>query len=259
MKVIILGCGTSGGIPVIGNRWGSCDPSNPKNRRSRTSALAEWGGHRFLIDSSPDLRSQLLACEIPDIDAVLYTHTHADHTHGLNDLCLLSRRKNAPIPIYGDKDTIDSLMTSFTYAFKDPGNDHYKPFLAPYIIQWGVPFPVFGHTIEAFRQDHGIIESTGFLLGSFAYSTDVCGLEDAVLEKLSEAALDLWVIDCLQREPHRTHSYLEQTLGWIQRVKPKRAVLTHLSPHLDYEILASELPTGVEPAYDGMVIDIMKS
>lgn len=254
MKLTILGCGTSAGVPVIGNRWGNCDPKNPKNRRSRTSALVEWDGKRILIDSSPDLRFQLLATHIEDVDAVLYTHAHADHTHGINDLCLLSRRKNAAIPIYGDKDTLRALTTSFEYAFKDPGNDHYKPFLDANEIRPSVSFSLFGKTVTPFIQDHGIIQSVGFKIGPIAYSTDVCQLDPHILDDLKEARLKVWVVDCLQLEPHRTHSHLAQTLQWIEHVKPEQAILTHLSPHLDYDTLSTMLPTNVEPAYDGLSV-----
>lgn len=256
MRVTILGCGTSGGIPVIGNRWGACDPSNPRNRRSRASAMVEWNGKKILLDSSPDLRSQLLAYAIDDVDAVLYTHIHADHTHGINDLCLLSRRKNAPIPVYGDSHTVDGLLQSFEYAFRSPDNDHYLPFLKEHVIEPERPFSVFDLQVYPFPQDHGIIQTLGFRLGSFAYSTDVRRFEESVLQELKEAQLGLWVVDCLQLEPHRTHSHLEQTLRWIDFVKPKRAVLTHLSPHLDYATLAKNLPKDVEPAYDGLVVEL---
>jgi phosphoribosyl 1,2-cyclic phosphate phosphodiesterase len=254
MKLTILGCGTSAGVPMIGNRWGACNPENPKNRRTRTSALVAWEGHHILIDSSPDLRYQLLSTGIDDVDAVLYTHAHADHTHGLNDLCLLSRRKNAAIPIYGDKETLDALMTSFEYAFKDPGNDHYKPFLVSNEIRTNVPFSLFGQEVEPFPQDHGIIQSVGFKIGEIAYSTDVRLMNKKVLDWLKASALKVWVVDCLQLEPHRTHSHLAQTLKWIRHVKPERAILTHLSPHLDYDALSAMLPPNVVPAYDGMTV-----
>ena len=256
MKLTILGCGTSGGIPVIGNRWGSCDPTNPRNRRSRSSAMVEWNGKRILIDSSPDLRSQLLSTEIDDVDAVLYTHAHADHTHGINDLCLLSRRKNAAIPIYADEPTLKALLTSFEYAFKDPGNDHYKPFLEANKIGTNTPFSLFDQVVEPFPQDHGIIQSVGFKVGKIAYSTDVQRLDNAVLDWLKESSLKIWVVDCLQLEVHRTHSHLAQTLEWIDYIQPERAILTHLSPHLDYQALQDKLPPSVEPAYDGMVLGV---
>lgn len=256
MKLTILGCGTSGGSPVIGNHWGSCDPKNPKNRRSRTSALVEWNGKRVLIDSAPDLRSQLLLTEIDDIDAVLYTHPHADHTHGINDLCLLSRRKNAPIPIYADQNTANALLTSFEYAFKDPGNDHYKPFLEINKIEAGIPFSLFGKVVDPFAQDHGIIQSLGFKIGAIAYSTDVQRLDSSTLDWLKTASLKVWVVDCLQLEVHRTHSHLAQTLEWIKHVNPKRAILTHMSPYLDFDTLKSQLPEGVEPGYDGLWVDL---
>jgi len=251
IKVTILGCGTSGGVPTIGDRWGTCDPKNPKNRRLRASvAVALESGETILIDTSPDLRAQLLDNHIHDVDAVLYTHQHADHTHGLNDLGVVSRLKNKEIPVYGDEETLDDIVKSFGYAFYDPNNDHYLPFLKAHIIDLS-PFSLFGQTIEPFRQDHGIIQSLGFKIGAFAYSTDVCRLDDTVLDHL-QGKLDVWVVDCLRYEPHRTHSHLAQTLQWIEHVKPKRAILTHMCPYLDYDTLAKQLPDGVEPGYDGL-------
>lgn len=253
MKVTVLGCGTSGGVPVIGQRWGACDPKNPKNQRLRSSILLELGGKYVLVDTSPDLRYQLLRVEVPTIDAVLYTHAHADHTHGLNDLCLVSRFKDAEIPVYGDKPTLDALQKSFGYAFHNPDNEHYKPFLEVHEIKTE-PFMLFGHTITPFEQDHGLINSLGFKVGNFAYSTDVCRLTPDVLESLK--GIDTWIVDCLRREPHTTHAHLDLTLEWIRYVKPRRAILTHMSPHLDYETLRQELPPGVEPAYDGLVVEV---
>lgn len=253
MKVTILGCGTSGGVPIIGDRWGNCDPKNPKNERLRSSALLEMGDKKVLIDTSPDLRYQLLREKVPTIDAVLYTHAHADHTHGLNDLCLVSRFKEAEIPVYGDKPTLDALRQSFGYAFHNPDNAHYQPFLTAHEIEY-TPFEVFGRTVEPFEQDHGLIKSLGFKIGDFAYSTDVCALKPEVLDFLK--GIDTWVVDCLRYEPHTTHSHLALTLEWIAYVKPRRAILTHLSPLLDYDTLCQELPAGVEPGYDRLTLEI---
>lgn len=253
MKITILGCGTSGGVPVIGDRWGSCDPTNPKNQRLRSSILVELAGKYILVDSSPDLRYQLLRAKVPTIDAVLYTHAHADHTHGLNDLCLVSRFKEEKIPVYGDKPTLDVLHQSFEYAFHNPDNEHYSPFLTAHEIR-DTPFELFGQTIEPFEQDHGLIKSLGFKVGNFAYSTDVCKLKPEVLDSLK--GIDTWVVDCLRYEPHTTHAHLDLTLEWINHVKPRRAILTHMSPHLDYETLKKDLPSGVEPAYDGLLVEV---
>lgn len=253
IAVTILGCGTSGGIPVIGNRWGDCDPKNPKNKRLRSSVLVEYHGKKILIDSSPDLRYQLLRAHVDTLDAVLYTHAHADHTHGLNDLCLVSRFKEAEIPVYADADTLSQLQQSFGYAFSNPGNEHYRPFLKPHTFE-EKPFDLFGQTITPFPQDHGFCTSYGFRIGDFAYSTDVKAFAPDVLDQLK--GLKLWVVDCLQYMPHQTHSHLDQTLEWIEVVKPERAILTHMSPRLDYETIKAQLPEGVEPAYDGLRISL---
>ena len=212
------------------------------------------GDKKVLIDTSPDLRYQLLREKVPTIDAVLYTHAHADHTHGLNDLCLVSRFKEAEIPVYGDKPTLDALHQSFGYAFHNPDNEHYAPFLTAHEISNYQSFEMFGHTVQPFEQDHGLIQSLGFRIGNFAYSTDVCGLKPEVLESLK--GLDTWIVDCLRYEPHTTHAHLALTLEWIAHVKPKRAILTHMSPLLDYETLRQEVPAGVEPGYDGMVLEM---
>ena len=251
MKIRILGCGTSAGVPALGNRWGLCDPKNPKNKRLRTSALVQVGDKNILIDSSPDLRYQLMRENIGVVHAVIYTHQHADHTHGINDLGPISRINKFDMPIYANRETLEDLKAAFGYAFHDPENGHYHPFLLPQEID-ETPFDLFGHTVQPFEQDHGIIKSLGFRIGDFAYSTDVCKLSPSALERLQ--GIKVWVVDCLQRDPHGTHSYLDQTLEWIAHVKPERAILTHMSNTLDYQTLKADLPEGVEPAYDGMIL-----
>lgn len=254
MKVTILGCGSSSGVPFINGFWGNCDPSNPKNKRLRASVCVHHNNKNILIDCSPDVRFQLLQNGIKDIDAVLFTHAHADHCHGLNDLGLISRFKKKEIPLYGDKKTMDQIQHAFGYAFPQEADEgFYRHFVTANIID-DSPFELEGLKIHHFEQDHGVTTSRTFRIGKFAYSTDVKTLTKDQLDNLK--GLDVWVVDCLREAPHLTHSHLEQTLEWIEYVKPKRAILTHLSIELDYDDLMKKLPASVEPAYDGLVFDV---
>jgi phosphoribosyl 1,2-cyclic phosphate phosphodiesterase len=251
MKVRILGCGTSGGVPRIGNIWGACDPANPKNRRSRVSILVEEGDHRILIDTSPDLRQQLLDANVQDIDAVFWTHDHADHTHGLDDLRgLLHLRNGRPIPCYGDAGTLASLRKRFAYVFAGSGD--YRPSAEARTLEG--PVQVGPMTVIPFEQEHGGITSLGFRIGRMAYSTDVTGFPEASAPMLH--GLELWIVDCLRPEPHPTHAHIDMTLGWIARYKPRRAILTHMDISMDYGALQHTLPSGIEPAFDGMEITL---
>ncbi len=251
MKVRILGCGTSGGVPRIGNRWGACDPANPKNRRSRVSILVEEADHRILIDTSPDLRQQLLDADVQDIDAVFWTHDHADHTHGLDDLRgLMHLRDGRSMPCYSDAGTLASLRKRFGYVFH--GSHDYRPSAEARELEG--PVQVGPMTVVPFVQDHGPVTSLGFRIGRMAYSTDVIGFPPESEPLLD--GLDLWIVDCLRPEPHPTHAHLDMTLGWIERYKPGSAVLTHMDISMDYETLKQQLPAGVEPAYDGMEITL---
>lgn len=254
MKVKILGCGTSGGIPFINGFWGNCDPNNPKNRRTRASVCLEHKGKNILIDCSPDVRQQCLENKITDIDAVVFTHAHADHCHGLNDLCLMSRFKKQLIPLYGDQNTMDQIQAAFGYAFpQKDGNDFYKPFVEAHILK-EEPFELEGLTFHHFEQDHGVSKSRTFRVGKFAYSTDVKTLTKEQLNLLK--GLDTWVVDCLRDTPHLTHSHLDQTLEWIEYVKPKRAILTHMSLELAYDQLNAATPDHITPAYDGLTFEV---
>jgi phosphoribosyl 1,2-cyclic phosphate phosphodiesterase len=254
MRVRILGCGGSGGVPLIGGNWGACDPAEPKNRRRRCSLLVEHESATILIDTSPDLREQLLDAGTQRLDAVLYTHAHADHLHGIDDLRAINRLMRAPIAIYGDSGTLAAIEKRFGYVFKpiEPGGSFYKPTAVPHAIEG--PFEIAGLPIVPFAQDHGFSTTLGFRIGPVAYSTDVVALDEAAF-----AALDgvvLWIVDCLRHEPHPTHSHLAKTLAWIARVKPRRAVLTHMDVGFDYRSLRRELPEGVEPGYDGLTVEL---
>ena len=257
MRVTMLGCGPSWGVPRIGNEWGACDPANPKNRRSRVSVLVEEGDARLLIDTSPDLRAQLLAADVRGIDAVLYTHAHADHLHGIDDLRAVNRMMRRPLPIYADAATLAEIRTRFGYVL-GPGAEYggkagfYKPVLEPHEINGR--FAAAGVKVTPFAQDHGYSTTLGFRIGRFAYSTDVIRLDEAAFAALT--GTELWIVDCMRREPHRTHSHLAQTLEWIARVKPGRAILTHMDESLDYGRLKDELPAGVEPGHDGLVVEL---
>ena len=252
MKITILGCGSSGGVPLIGNNWGACDPGDPRNRRSRVSILVEDGNAALLVDTSPDMRQQLLTANVQKISAVLYTHAHADHCHGIDDLRSVNWLMDKPVPIYGDDTTLNDLQIRFPYVFKGssvPGH-FYRPSVETHRING--PFEVDGVKVVPFRQDHGHGHSLGFRFGDFAYSTDVHKLDEAAFSAL--AGVTLWVVDCVREEPHPTHSHLAQTLEWIERVNPDRAYLTHMSHTLDYAKLEAKLPARVRPAYDGLVL-----
>jgi phosphoribosyl 1,2-cyclic phosphate phosphodiesterase len=257
MKVTVLGCGPSWGVPKIGGGWGACDPANPRNSRRRAGIAVEEGDTTILVDTPPDLREALLATGIARIDAVIFTHAHADHLHGLDDLripCMLLGRS---IPAYSDAPTLAEIRTRFGYAFAGsyhPGKDGYefRAILEPHEV--GESFAAAGVAVTAYRQDHGRKHSLGLRIGPFAYSTDVTALDEAGFQALD--GVDVWIVDCMRREPHPTHSHLEQTLRWIAEVRPKRAILFHMDESLDYDGLRQELPPHVEPAYDGMVIEL---
>ncbi|MGH7048289.1 MAG: MBL fold metallo-hydrolase [Stellaceae bacterium] len=250
----MLGCGPSTGVPAIGPDWGRCDPADPRNRRRRASLLVEIGPVTILIDTSPDLREQLIDARVARLDAVLMTHAHADHLHGIDDLRQVNRRMHAAIPLWADAMALAEIRHRFGYALAPPAEPgrYYKPCLIPHQISG--PFAVAGVAVVPFTQDHGFITTLGFRIGPMAYSTDVVNLDDAAFATIDGA--ELWIIDCLRRGPHPTHSDLAKTLGWIARMRPRRAVLTHMDQSLDYQELSAELPAGVEPGRDGLVIEL---
>ena len=254
MKITVLGCGVSTGVPAIGPDWGRCDPADPRNRRRRSSILVECRGSTVLIDTSPDLREQLIDAAVSRIDAVLYTHPHADHLHGIDDLRTINRLMAQPIPIYSDERTLAEIGDRFGYVLKPAAADevYYRPVLAPHAISG--PFAAAGVPVVPFAQSHGFSTTLGFRIGGFAYSTDVVELDETAFAAL--AGVKVWIVDCLRREAHPTHSHLAKTLAWIERVKPRRALLTHMDQSLDYAELAAELPAGVEPGQDRLVIEM---
>ena len=250
MKLTILGCGTSSGVPRVGNDWGACDPANPRNRRRRVSILVEEGDGRILVDTGPDLREQLLYARVRDVDAILWTHDHADHCHGIDDVRQLFHARGAPVAGYARPDTLASLRLRFAYAFEGKGG--YPP------VVTAVPLPddlaVGGISVRTVDQPHGDIMSAGFRFdaggASIGYSTDVNALTEEM--RALFAGVDIWVVGALRRNPHPTHGHLDQVLGWIAAVKPGRAILTHMDQSMDYDALRAELPPTVEPGYDGL-------
>jgi phosphoribosyl 1,2-cyclic phosphate phosphodiesterase len=254
MRVTVLGCGASTGVPAIGPDWGRCDPADPRNRRRRVSALIEIGPVAILIDTSPDLREQLIDARVSRLDAVVLTHAHADHLHGIDDLRSVNRLMRQAIPLYADAKTLAEIERRFDYVLEpvaEPGR-YYKPALVPHEISGS--FEIESIPVVPFAQDHGFSTTLGLRIGAFAYSTDVTELDDDAFAAI--AGIELWVVDCLRREPHPTHSHLEKTLSWIARVRPRRAVLTHMDQSMDYRELVAELPSGVEPGRDGLVIEL---
>ena len=254
MKVTILGSGAAQGVPIWGWGWGACDPQNPKNKRTRASIFISAQDADILIDTSPDLRAQALRNDIEHVDAVFYTHGHADHCHGINEIQFLAGKQGAVIPIYASAETIKDLERMFSYAFhqQPDSSPFHKPFLKSNLIAG--PFQVKNLEITPFEQDHGFSKTLGFRIGNFAYSTDLIRLDDAAFNILE--GVQTWVVDCLRYEPSLTHAHLDLTLDWIRRVKPSRAILTHLSYHMDYETLQAQLPEGILVAYDGMVLEV---
>ncbi|MDR3496021.1 MAG: MBL fold metallo-hydrolase [Ancalomicrobiaceae bacterium] len=254
----ILGCGSSPGVPRIGNDWGACDPANPRNRRRRASLLvtraSAHGLTRVLIDTGPDLREQMLDAGVDWVDAVFYTHPHADHIHGIDDLRSFVLNRKRKVDIYADQATSDRLREAFSYCFATPPGSSYPPMLIDHRIAPGSAVTIDGPggpiTILPFEQQHGEIVSLGFRIGNVAYSPDVSGLDEQALPHLAD--LELWILDALRDRPHPSHFSLAEALEWIGRMQPRRAILTHMHIDLDYETVKASAPAGVEPAYDGM-------
>jgi phosphoribosyl 1,2-cyclic phosphate phosphodiesterase len=258
LRFTILGCGSSGGVPRLGNDWGDCDPANPKNRRRRCSLLVERTGAagvtRVLIDTSPDMRDQLLDAGVGTLDGVVFTHSHADHTHGIDDLRQVVFNLRRRLAVWADGPTQDALLSRFGYAFVQPPDSPYPPILDLNGIDGPVTVPGAGGEVvlEPFRADHGTMDALGFRIGPLAYLPDAVAIPEESWAHL--AGLDCWVVDALRRKPHPTHAHLEMTLGWIARARPARAVLTNMHLDMDFATLAAELPPGIEPAHDGMAI-----
>jgi phosphoribosyl 1,2-cyclic phosphate phosphodiesterase len=255
VRATILGCGAAGGVPMVSVGWGQCDPLEAKNRRLRPSILLQEGDISVLVDTGPDLRQQLLSANVNRLDAVLYTHGHADHTHGIDDLREVNRVMRAPIPAYGSADCLADIAERFAYVFEPLDLETvpvYKPWLVPNPVDG--PFQLGPWQVLPIDQDHGYSRTLGFRIGGMAYCTDVCEFPDSSLAMLEN--LDVWIIGCLVDQPHPTHAHVDKVVAWAEKLKPKRTVLTHMSPRLDYKALKARLPAGLEPAFDGMVIDL---
>jgi phosphoribosyl 1,2-cyclic phosphate phosphodiesterase len=276
LKFTILGCGSSGGVPRPAMGWGDCDPTNPKNRRRRTSLLVERGTHpnppplagdgregvtRVLVDTSPDLREQMLDAEVDWLDAVLYTHEHADHTHGIDDLRAFFLKRRRRVDVYLDEPTAASLHVKFGYCFTSPPGSDYPPIATEHRLSAGTPVTIHGEggpiTALPFLQQHGDIPSLGFRFGKLAYSCDLSDIPPTSVTALAD--LDVWILDALRYRPHPSHLSLDDALGWVARLKPRRAILTNLHSDLDYEILRSKLPVHVVPAFDGMTLSVAET
>ena len=260
LSFTILGCGSSGGVPRLGGLWGECDPANPKNRRRRCSLLVERNDAnrttRVLIDTSPDMRQQLLDAEIGQVDAVLFTHGHADHVHGIDDLRMIVFNKRERLDVWADGPTQERLYAGFGYAFTQPAGSPYPPILNMQTIKGDLTIDGAGGaiTFRPFRVGHGSIDALGFRVKDVAYLPDVAEIYDDAWKSLKD--LDIWIVDALRRAPHPTHAHLDQTLEWIDRAAPKRAILTNMHIDLDYETVAAETPDHVEPAFDGLRLTV---
>ncbi|HVJ02208.1 MAG TPA: MBL fold metallo-hydrolase [Sphingomonas sp.] len=253
MKIRILGSGTSSGVPRIGDDWGACDPADPRNRRTRASVLVSTETTTILIDTSPDMREQLLAAGVSDIDAVIWTHDHADHTHGIDDLRqLMHLRGGEPVRGLARPFTLEQLQAKFPYVFFGRGG--YRPTVA--IEALPDTLDIGDIRITVADQPHGGITSAGVRFESdgksIGYATDFHQMTNEM--RALYAGLDVWVVDALRRAPHPTHPHLDEVLGWIAELEPRRSALVHMDNSMDYARLASELPHGVEPGYDGLEI-----
>ena len=262
LSVTILGCGSSGGVPRLGvsgaPEWGECDPADPRNIRRRCSLLvtrtSAHGITRILIDTSPDLRMQLMDAGAGTLDAVVYTHAHADHVHGIDDLRMIVINMRKRLPVWADADTCNALMSRFAYAFVQPAGSSYPPICD--LSQINGPITIDGAggpiTLTGFEVEHGDINALGFRIGNLAYLPDVSAIPETAWPLLDN--LDCWIIDCLRRTPHPSHTHLARTLEWITRAAPKRAVLTNMHIDLDYTMLNAETPAHVIPAHDGLTL-----
>ena len=254
MKLRILGSGTSSGVPRIGNDWGSVDPHEPRNRRTRSSALAWVGGETILIDAGPDLRAQLIDAQVGTVDRAVITHDHADHCHGIDDLRHIAHNRGDQLPVHGRPDLLDRLRQRFSYLFS--GNALYPAVLTscPIVADWTIG----SATVRFVDQPHGRITSLGMRIDeagrSIGYAIDFVDLTEAMADLY--AGVDLWVADCLRRRPHPTHAHLDAVLGWARELKVGQLLLTHLDNSMDHAQLMQELPDWAAPAYDGQEIEL---
>ena len=259
LRFTILGCGSSGGVPRLGGNWGDCDPKNPKNNRKRCSLLVQRvninGTTQVLIDTSPDMRNQLLDAGVGSLDGVMYTHSHADHVHGLDDLRMIYFNMRNRINVWADKSTQNDLIERFKYAFVQPAESPYPPILNLNTLEGVTVVKGEGGSItfNPFQVKHGNMSALGFRIGPLVYLPDVSEMSKKAWDEVSKAKC--WILDALRRSPHPSHSHLENSLKWIKKSGIEKAVLTNMHVDLDYEALMNETPKNVEPAFDGMVLD----
>ena len=253
MRVTILGSGSSSGVPGVGIGWGACDPDNPKNRRLRPSILIESNGKRILVDASPDLRYQLLHAEIEHLDAVVFTHGHADHLNGLDDLRGINRAMNAPLNVFADATTLDIIGKRFAYVLEplhEAATIYYKPVLNMHEIVPGEDYEIAGMNVRTFEQDHGYSKTIGFRFNDFGYTTDMVKLPEEAFSVLEGVCI--WLVGIFSDKAHKTHIDVDKALKYRERIQPKHTIMTHLGPNLDYAALIERLPEGAEPAFDFM-------
>lgn len=261
LRVTLLGTGGSAGTPLLGGAgeggdWGACDPGDPRNRRTRSAALVEGpDGRRLLIDAGPDMRAQLLAARAARIDAVVFTHAHSDHCLGIDDLRQVNRTTGRALDAFGSRECLAELMARFPYAFLPATAPcFYRPALTPVVVSPGDTITPAGLPVQLFRQDHGVMDTLGLRIGRFAYSTDVAVLPPESLDALR--GIDTWVVGCFQHAPHPVHAHIAQVRAWMAVLRPRRTVLTHMGTGLDHGALLRDLPAGMEPGFDGMVIEV---
>ncbi len=277
LRITVLGCGSSGGVPRIDGDWGACDPGNPKNRRRRCSILVERAETdadfstdritRAVVDTSPDLREQMLSAGGGLLDAVFYTHDHADQSHGVDDLRAIVYRRRQLVPAYMNAETRDSLVARFSYIFEQPPGSGYPPLADPRTVAAGDVVRIEGagggFDAEAFDAPHGRITCAGWIFGGaadgggVAYTPDVHALDEAALARIATA--EVWIVDALRDRAHPSHATVEQAFAWLARTQPKLGVLTNMHVDLDYEALLARCPPGVRPAYDGLQITLEAS
>lgn len=262
LRLTFLGCGASPGVPRIGNDWGACDPNEPRNLRLRSSLMVErHAGHgvtRVIVDTGPDFRQQVLAARVAGTDAVVYTHAHADHIHGIDELRQFFFNEGHRVPVYADEATAQRLKEAFGYCFEQPVGSGYPPIVADNRVVPGRRFSIEGSggdlEILPYLQEHGDIHSIGYRFGPVAYSSDVSRMPEASWPLLE--GVELFIVDALRYKPHVSHFSVDQAIEAARRIGARRTILTHMHHDLDYRTLLRELPDGVEPAYDGLVVDV---